>query len=174
MIQGGRRCFKPLDFLSGNPPFCRVPDTPPDSQVPGSLPLEDPKHEQFALFLAEGEVPVEDAYRKALRPRGGKATLEMDAVALAQSPHISLRLVWLRAQVEERARGTAAVWEILSITDKRRICAQIAREGEKDSDRLRAIQVDNDLAGDGTDASKELVVVVKIGGAGGAADDADD
>lgn len=135
----------------------------------GGDPLSNPRHERFALLLASGEASAAEAYRSEISQRASKATVETEGPKLARSPQVALRIEWLKSQVAEKAKEQADE-VILSMVEKRKICAQIARAGEKDSDRLKAIQVDNDLAGDGSEANKEMVVVVKIGGT----DNADD
>ncbi len=57
------------------------------------------------------------------------------------------------------------VGEVLTLVEKRQICAEIARHAEKESERLQAIKVDNDLACEGAEAAREAAVfVVRIGG----------
>lgn len=127
----------------------------------GSQPLTNPKHERFALLVAYGEVSAAEAYRREY-PDAAPKSVEACSSRLADK--VKLRIGWLKAEVERKARETAN-GVVLSMLEKRTICASIARIGEKDADRLKAIQVDNDLAVDGAAANKELVVVVKIGGA---------
>ena len=51
----------------------------------------------------------------------------------------------------------------LTLPEKRAICASIARGSEKDTERLRAIALDNDLAEEGNEAAanKALAVIVR-------------
>jgi hypothetical protein len=64
-------------------------------------------------------------------------------------------VAWLQQQ--------AASDDVLTLIEKRQITAQIARTGEKDSDRLKAIQVDNDLAGEGSEAKGQGALAALLG-----------
>lgn len=122
-----------------------------------SQPLANARHERFACELAKG-CSQDDAYCKAgYKPDRGHAA------RLAANGSVLARKEWLQKQ--------AAGDDVLTLAEKRRIAADIARKGDKDADRLNAIKVDNDLAGDGSEANKEAtVVIVRIGGAGNADD----
>ena len=121
-----------------------------------SKPLPDAQHERFACELAKG-ASQDEAYELAgfSRNRG-------NACRLKAKESVSQRVKWLQEQ--------AASADVLTIAEKRRICAEIARGGEH-RDRLNAIRVDNDLAADGAEANRPAqVIIVRIGGA----DDGDD
>ena len=122
----------------------------------GSQPLANSRHERFACELAKG-ASGSQAYRLA-GYEGGDANAK--GSRLAANGSIQQRVIWLKRQ--------SATGDILTMIEKREIAAQIARTGEKDSDRLAAIRVDNDLAGDGSEANADpVVVVVRIGGTNG-------
>lgn len=114
-----------------------------------SKPLADAQHERFAQFLAEGRSQLE-AYTKAgYSPNDGNAT------RLKSNERVLQRVNWLKEQAAKRC--------VLTLERKRQICFEIAETGEN-RDRLNAIKVDNDLAGDGSEANKQPIVLVKIGG----------
>ena len=124
----------------------------------GSTPLTNSRHERFACELAKGASQSE-AYRLAGYEAGDA---NANASRLTANDSIQKRVLWLKKK--------AATGDILTMQEKREIAAQIARRGEKDSDRLAAIRVDNDLASDGAEANKQaMTIVVQIGGS----DDAD-
>lgn len=122
----------------------------------GSQPLANSRHERFACELAKG-ASQSQAYRLAGYEAGDA---NANGSRLTANDSIQQRVLWLKKK--------AATGDILTMTEKREIAAQIARTGEKDSDRLAAIRVDNDLAGDGSEANADpVVVVVRIGGTNG-------
>lgn len=120
-----------------------------------SKPLADAQHERFAQALAEGRSQL-DAYTKA-----GYSPNRGNAGRLNANEYVSQRVEWLQKRAAQRT--------VLTLERKRQICLEIAETGEN-RDRLNAIKVDNDLAGDGSEANKHPIVLVKIGGF----DDADD
>lgn len=114
-----------------------------------SKPLQDAQHERFACELAKGASAAE-AYRLA-----GYKPHRSAASRLFANVNVFARVQWLKEQ--------AATGDILEMKEKRQICAQIARGGEKDSDRLKAIQVDNDLAGEGSEAKGAGAIAALLG-----------
>lgn len=114
-----------------------------------SKPLQDAQHERFACELAKG-CSQDEAYELA-----GYARHRSSASRLRTNANVSQRVEWLKQQ--------AAKGDILEMIEKRQICAQIARGGEKDSDRLKAIQVDNDLAGEGSEAKGAGALALLLG-----------
>jgi hypothetical protein len=102
-------------------------------------PLPDAQHERFACELAKGASSQAAAYETAFGKRD-----RTQACKLAAKHSIKQRVLWLKKQ--------SAVSDVLDLAEKRRIAAQIARGGLKDADRLNAIKVDNDLAGEGSEA----------------------
>lgn len=132
-----------LDFHSGCQPSLPV------NNDDASKPLKNARHERFACELAKGS-KITAAYRLC-----GLKGDRRDASKLGQIPDIQARVAWLKAK--------AASDTVLSITEKREICAKIARGGEKDADRLNAIKVDNDLAVDGAEAgaNKALEIIIR-------------
>jgi len=132
----------------------------------GSTPLTNAKHENFAHLMAGGEVPVAEAYRRCVRARCAEAMAQTAGLRLAQTAAAQARITWLQGQAgkapgegqtesppQPPTEKPAETGTILTLMEKRSICAEIARGGEKAADRLRAIQVDNDLAGDGSEAT---------------------
>ena len=101
-------------------------------------PLADAQHERFACELAKG-ASATAAYRVA-----GYKPHRSAASRLLANVNVSARVAWLKEQ--------AAVGDVLTMAEKRRIAAEIARTGARNADRLNAIKVDNDLAGDGSEA----------------------
>jgi len=112
-------------------------------------PLPDAQHERFACELAKG-CSQDEAYALAgfSRNRG-------NACRLKANESVTARVAWLQQQ--------AASDDVLTLIEKRQITAQIARTGEKDSDRLKAIQVDNDLAGEGSEAKGQGALAALLG-----------
>lgn len=114
-----------------------------------TLPLRDSQHERFAQLLAAGSSQTE-AYVGA-----GYEEHASNASRLSRNDKVQARILWLKQQAESDC--------VLTIAEKRRICREIATQGEN-RDRLNAIKVDNDLAFDGSEANKTPTIVVKIGG----------
>jgi len=113
-----------------------------------SKPLQDSQHERFACELANGASQSEAYELAGFKPHCGNAS------RLSSNEKVSQRVLWLKTQ--------AASDTVLSMIEKRRICAEIARGGE-DKDRLAAIKVDNDLAVEGAEAAanKALEVIIR-------------
>lgn len=109
--------------------------TPPE---PGSEPLDNARHERFACELAAG-CTKDEAYVKA-----GFERHESNCSRLSGNERVLERVKWLKLQAQDDT--------VLTLKEKRQIAAQIARQGEKDADRLGAIKVDNDLAVHGSEA----------------------
>jgi len=111
-------------------------------------PLQDSQHERFACELAKG-ASQNEAYELA-----GFKSHTGNASRLRANESVSQRVLWLKTQ--------AASDTVLSMIEKRQICAEIARGGE-DKDRLAAIKVDNDLAVEGAEAAanKALEVIIR-------------
>jgi len=142
---------------------------------PSSL---SPRHEAFAQALAKGEV-ADKAYQTA-----GFKKNDGNCIRLKGNERIKARVAEL-----QQAGATEAV---LTIQEKREFLARLMRAKPKElaedsdlwqeirttmdgvilkmPDKLRAIQVDNDLSGEGSEAKREVTVVVRIGGS----DDAND
>lgn len=129
-----------------------------------SNPLPDAQHERFACELAKG-CSQDEAYVKA-----GFKQNRGNAARLKANERVSQRLEWLQRK--------AATMTVLSIDEKRDFLARLLRvkgaaiDEEKDGDlinglkydaagnrililpdKLKAIQLDNDLAGDGSEAN---------------------
>lgn len=146
----------------------------PDAQnatESGSEPLDNARQERFACELAKGA---------AAGPAYGAAGYKRDDAAasrLSRNIKVKARVVWLKRQ--------AAASDVLSIIEKRRFIARLVRckpavephysdlwngveavDGVikyKLPDKMRAIALDNDLAGEGAEASgnKALGELVK-------------
>jgi hypothetical protein len=114
----------------------------------GSKPLENSRHERFACELAKG-LSQSAAYVAA-----GYEDNRQAASRLGTNVDVLKRSEWIKRQ--------AASGDVLTIAEKRKITAQIARAGEKDTDRLKAIQVDNDLAGDGAEAKGQSALAALV------------
>lgn len=142
-----------------------------------SKPLKDAQHERFAHALAKGESQRQAYADAGYEPHDGNAS------RLSNNEKVSQRVQWLKEQ--------AASDLVLSIAEKRQFIARVVRSAPiaanmdnpdcelvmtkmgpiaKLPDKAALIRIDNDLAGDGSEANKVPVVLVKIGGF----DDADD
>ena len=137
-------------------------------------PLENERHEAFAVhFAANG-----NAARAWLHAGGrNRATANRQGDKWRRKGDIAARVPWLRAEAGRRLRSERNVQNeaaVMSIMDKRRFLARIVRAriaetpAESDlwqeielsngrlrkklPDKLRAIALDNDLAGEGADA----------------------
>lgn len=121
-----------------------------------SQPLPNPRHEAFARAVGFG-ASAAAAYR-ANYPDASAATAETEGPALARSPQTALRVAWYREAAEQVARQEADD-AVLCLAEKRRICAEIARRGDKNADRINAIKVDNDMAPD-VEAKPQTVRIV--------------
>lgn len=112
----------------------------------GSEPLGNARYEKFAQARVRG-LSASDAYKGA-----GYSAADSNSKGsrMAAIDSIKKRIAWLQKQ---SARDT-----MLTAAEKREICAKIARSGGKDSDRLKAIEVDNDLGGDGAEAAMNITI----------------
>jgi hypothetical protein len=144
----------------------------------GSRPLKNPRWEQFALMLAQRECSAAEAYRQAVSRRCSDKTSHVEACKLSKHSAVSMRLRWLARRAEEKAREKAER-AAMSIAEKRIFLARVVRTpvaqltksdvlcGEwseqtdhrgtiirvRMPDKLRAIQLDNELA-DGSEQAK--------------------
>lgn len=144
-----------------------------ETNEPGSQPLSNPKHERFALLLAQAEVSASEAYRREY-PDAAPKSVEACSSRLADK--VKLRIAWLKAEVERKAEEVAE-GTVLSMLEKRLFLARVVRTpigevsemsdlcqemtqtfGDNPSTRIKmpgkldAIRLDNDLAGDGSEA----------------------
>jgi hypothetical protein len=144
---------------------------------PGSEPLAKAKHEAFAQLVAVDKLPLAEAYRKVVNPRSPSKSCHEHASKLANGLSVALRILWLRFACEKK-EWERYDQLTLSIMEKRKFLARIVRTPAgavtKDSDlcqewsesstdagscmkikmpdKLKAIQIDNDLAGEGDNA----------------------
>ncbi len=138
----------------------------------GSKPLENRKWEAFALLVGSKAMSAAAAYRKGY-PAADRATAETKGPALARKGLVRVRIAWLRSEASKRLK-TRAEAVVMTIAEKREFLAKVVRtpagkvakgsqlcqewsEGEhgvklKMPDKLAAIRLDNDLAGDGSEA----------------------
>ena len=148
-------------------------ETETHTQPAGSQPLKNRKHERFALEMAKREMPGAEAYRRCVaRPGSESKHARGDACRLAHQPHVAQRIAYLRrlaeVKLQERAEQVA-----LTIAEKRAFLARIVRSKPSEADmdsalcelvmtrtgptavmpsKLAAMKLDNDLAGDGSEA----------------------
>jgi len=153
----------------------------------GAEPLANLSHEAFALLLAQGEVSAAEAYRQEVSATCAVATSETKGPALARKSQVRVRIEWLKGQVNEKAKEKAE-GTILTMLEKREFLARVVRTPvgevtemsdlcqEKDEtfgdnpklkikmpDKLRAIALDNDLAGEGSEAKGQDAMVALLG-----------
>ncbi|MBP9903424.1 MAG: hypothetical protein KBH45_18335 [Verrucomicrobia bacterium] len=122
--------------------------------IDGSKPLENPRYERFALLVASGEMTASAAYREAVSNRGTDKNSWESASKLAAK--VAPRIEFLKAKATKKAEQIADD-VVMSMVEKRLIAAEIARnKDEKASDRISACKLDNDLAGDGSEAAAQL------------------
>ncbi len=136
-----------------------------------SKPLQDAQHERFACLLAEG-AGVSAAYVLA-----GYRESPASATRLSKKVNVAERVEWLKQQ--------AASDTVLSIKEKREFLARVVRTpiGEVDRtsdlcqevtetddstkykmpDKLSAIRLDNDLAGEGSEAKGQGALSALLG-----------
>lgn len=136
-----------------------------------SKPLQDAQHERFACLLAEG-AGVSAAYVLA-----GYKESPASATRLSKKVNVESRVAWLQ--------GQAATDTVLSIREKREFLARVMRTpiGEvnrtsdlcqeftdtpdstkyKMPDKLGAIRLDNDLAGEGSEAKGAGALALLLG-----------
>lgn len=148
-----------------------APSDAPNETENASEPLANARHERFACELAKG-----NAAGKAYELAGYKRD-DASACRLSRNPKVKARLAWLKRQ--------AAAVDVLTIAEKRQFLARLVRckpseeppesdlwNGIEDTeqgrryklpDKLRAIALDNDLAGEGAEAGgqKALGELVK-------------
>jgi hypothetical protein len=151
----------------------------PDSNTPGSEPLSNPRHERFALLLAQSEVSAAEAYRQEISSDCTASTAETKGPALSRKSQVRVRIEWLKGQVTEKAKEIAAD-AVLSMLEKRLFCARIIRSKPSDAtmenpdcelvmtkmgpcalfpSKATLIKLDNDLAGDGSEAEGMTALV---------------
>ena len=132
--------------------------------IDGSKPLENPRYERFACELAKGSSQYVAYHVAGFTPNRGNAT------RLNANESVKARVAWIKEQ--------AATDTILTIQEKRKflakvvrtpignvdqdsdLCQEFARTADsirfKMPDKLAAIRLDNDLAGDGSEAAAQL------------------
>lgn len=132
--------------------------------IDGSKPLENPRYERFACELAKGSSQYVAYHEAGFTPNRGNAT------RLNANESVKARVAWIKEQ--------SAVETILTIQEKRKFLAKVVRTPignvDQDSDlcqefaktadsirfkmpdKLAAIRLDNDLAGDGSEAAAQL------------------
>lgn len=140
----------------------------------GSEPLADAQHERFACELAKG-ASQDEAYALA-----GYKRHSGNAHRLSVNERVSQRVAWLKKQ--------AAAADVLTIAEKRKFLARVVRQKgaeideEQDGDlingvkydkfgnrileipcKLRAITIDNDLAGEGSEAKSQTAIAALLG-----------
>jgi hypothetical protein len=102
------------------------------------MPLQNTKHESFALGRASGKSSVQ-SYREA-GYAGDKSGA--NAGKLTRNDQISARVDWLKTQTAASA--------VMTQVRKRELLAAIAENPEaRDVDRINAIKADNELSGEG-------------------------
>jgi hypothetical protein len=143
----------------------------------GSKPLANRKHERFVRLIALGEMTPSEAYRSSITTRGTAKTSNEESSKMMKKPEILARVAWFAKRVEERLEQEAES-VVLTVVEKRKFLARVVRtaagELTEDSDlcqewsesvsemgsskkvkmpdKLKAIQIDNDLAGEGENA----------------------
>ena len=108
----------------------------------------DPRREKFAQGVADG-LSLAEAYRAANQKQAKRwkaATVWQQASRWMADVDVSARVEQIRAALAEKA-----LWKR---EDSVRILAQIAGNGEKDADRVRAVAELNSMHG--FDAPKQL------------------
>jgi len=133
-----------------------------------------PAHQKFAERIVAGDTPPK-AYRKAY-PKATAVTANGRGSKLAKKEHIKAEVTRLRQRIQEKAGGLvmtevekrlflAAVVRtpIDDIDGKSPLCQSVkTSEGGieyKMPDKLKAIALDNDLAGDGNLAGANAAIV---------------
>ena len=109
---------------------------------------------RFAAGVAAG-LSNGDAYAKAF-PKSKHPDTDASRVLSDKNPNkaeILAEIQRIRGKAEEKAGGA-----VMDLIEKRLILAQIARGGEKDSDRISAIRTDNELGPDGSD--NKLIITI--------------
>lgn len=121
-------------------------------QVMRMGPVLSGPHQKFAEGIALG-LNATDAYVAAY-PASTRVAASPNAARLIRNDKVLEEVERLRRKAEEAAGGV-----VLTLVEKRTILAQIARGGERDGDRINAIKADNDLGGDGADATLAIRIV---------------
>lgn len=162
--------------------------------IPGADPLDNRKHEAFALAVACEGLSLVDAYREKVSNKGtDKSTYERGS-QLAADIKIASRIAWLRAKATEKAREKADI-AVLTKADKLAFCASIvnldslnvdeAKHGHLTSgaiydaqgnkvaikpptvaEKLTALKIHNDLAEEGAEASALSGLLARVTGWG--------
>jgi hypothetical protein len=152
----------------------------------GSKPLENPKHERFALLLASGEVSASEAYRLRVSSKGTAKSSHEAASRLAESVKVASRIQWLKAEAVKKAEQKAGA-VTLSMAEKLEFCARVVKLNtlrEIDGDdgdlvngitfdamgrqvmkipcKLAAMKLHNDLAGDGAEAKGQSALAALV------------
>jgi hypothetical protein len=152
----------------------------------GSKPLENPKHERFALLLASGEVSASEAYRLRVSAKGTAKSSHEAASRLAESVKVASRIQWLKAEAVKKAEQKAGA-VTLSMAEKLEFCARVVKlntleaiDEEKNGDlvngvefgefgrklkipcKLAAMKLHNDLAGDGAEAKGQSALAALV------------
>jgi hypothetical protein len=149
-----------------------------------SKPLENPKHERFALLLAAGEVSASEAYRLRVGSKGTAKSVNEMASALALK--VASRIDWLKAKALEKAEKKADA-VTLTMAEKLEFLARVVKvkplelDEDKDGDlingveprefgrviklpcKLAAMKMHNDLAGDGSEAKGMTALGALVG-----------
>lgn len=120
-----------------------------DKITDGSQPLTDGQHETFAKLLAKGKTSQTSAYHKAGYP--GDRT---QACKLAAKHNIKQRVAWLKTQ--------SASDQTLTQIEKREKLAGIVRQAARYGDIIKAIEVDNVMAGDNKPTELKVAVEVTV------------
>lgn len=140
-------------------------------------PLKNRKHERFARAIALGELTAAEAYRATVSDKGTKKTSHENASKLVTDTKVGPRIKWFIERANEKLKDEAE-GVVMSVIEKRMFLAEVVRTaaGEVDRssklcqewsetrgegstsqrlkmpDKLKAIQIDNDLAGEGGQA----------------------
>ena len=121
-------------------------------QVMRMVPVLSGPHQKFAEGIALG-LNATEAYVAAY-PNAKPSEAAKNTSRMTKNDEIREEVERLRRKAEEAAGGV-----VLTLVEKRTILAQIARGGERDGDRINAIKADNDLGGDGADATLAIRIV---------------
>lgn len=145
--------------------------------------LKNPKHEAFAQAVATGSSGAGAYLVHISKGKCSRATCEVNSCQLLRDgTKVALRVSELREELAERSKEKA----FLSFDEKRNFFAMIVRtpigeidhtsplcqertfiEGQEETsvkvkmpDKLRAIQLDNDLAVEGADANRAFNIII--------------
>lgn len=117
--------------------------------MPEDSPLIDEREETFAReFALNGNAT------QAWMVATGKTSncANVNGCKWATKTRIAARIGWFKSEAAKISQEKAGI-ALLTLIEKRELLAEIARDGEKDSDRINAIKADNDLASHGSEAS---------------------